>query len=335
MPMKCRARSIRLARGMPVNSSGKATLSVTLRQGKVDSSWNTIPIDLCGPEIVSPPTRPVPSCCDSSPPITLNKVDLPQPDGPMIERNSPCRTLNETLSTAVTGPSGVSKRTDTSSAVRIVSVLTREGALWSISLALAQHGAGHDRRVTRLDAHVDDGDRAVFHRGDGLLKHVRQIPDSVHRPECSGALRARHGGEIDVGLGYLLPDPAVLDRAAAHARDALLVQFIVEERAVVGDDDQQRNFIMRRGPHGGHAHQKIAVAAHRDGKTPRALQRERRADRNAGAAADAAAAVGAEIIQWMAEGPARAIPGERHMRERSGPRTDGAAQRIRHVVDGE
>ncbi len=40
--------------------------------------------------------------------MTLNSVDLPQPEGPMTERNSPGLTLKETLSTAVIGPSGVS-----------------------------------------------------------------------------------------------------------------------------------------------------------------------------------------------------------------------------------
>ena len=33
--------------------------------------------------------------------MTLNKVDLPQPDGPMTPRNSPGATLSETWSTAV------------------------------------------------------------------------------------------------------------------------------------------------------------------------------------------------------------------------------------------
>ena len=58
--MKYLARSVRLARAMPTSSSGKATLSVTLRQGKVDSSWNTMPIDLCGAVMVSPATVTVP-----------------------------------------------------------------------------------------------------------------------------------------------------------------------------------------------------------------------------------------------------------------------------------
>src|SRR4051812_33021029 len=40
----------------------------------------------------------------------LNKVDLPQPDGPMIERNSPSSTARLTSSIAVSGPCGVAKR---------------------------------------------------------------------------------------------------------------------------------------------------------------------------------------------------------------------------------
>ncbi len=91
--MKWRARSTRLAFAMPTISSGKATLSITVRQGKVDSSWNTMPIDLCGPEMVSPATLTTPSWSLSSPPMTLNRVDLPQPDGPITERNSPGLTL--------------------------------------------------------------------------------------------------------------------------------------------------------------------------------------------------------------------------------------------------
>ena len=57
--------------------------------------------------------------------MTLNKVDLPQPDGPITERNSPGLTLNETSSTAMIGPSGVSKRTTMLSTTRMASVLRR------------------------------------------------------------------------------------------------------------------------------------------------------------------------------------------------------------------
>ena len=42
--------------------------------------------------------------------MMLNSVDLPQPDGPITERNSPGTTSNDTSSTAVRTPSCVSKR---------------------------------------------------------------------------------------------------------------------------------------------------------------------------------------------------------------------------------
>ena len=45
----------------------------------------------------------------------LKTVDLPQPEGPISETSSPCATLKETRSTAVMGPSGVSKRLTRSS----------------------------------------------------------------------------------------------------------------------------------------------------------------------------------------------------------------------------
>ncbi len=51
-------RSWRAARAMPCSSSGKATLSITLRQGKQDSSWNTMPIAGCGLRT----RRPRPTC---------------------------------------------------------------------------------------------------------------------------------------------------------------------------------------------------------------------------------------------------------------------------------
>ena len=101
------------------------------------------------------------------------------------------------------------------------------------------------------------------------------------------------------------------------ARDALLVHLVVVERAVVGHDDQQRNAVMHRGPERGHAHQEIAVAAdRRSAMRPVPLQRERRADRDAGTGADAAAAVGAEEVERMAERPARAVPRQRQVGER-------------------
>ena len=48
--MKCAARSCRSRFGIPAISSGNATLSMTVRQGNVDSSWNTMPIAGCVPD---------------------------------------------------------------------------------------------------------------------------------------------------------------------------------------------------------------------------------------------------------------------------------------------
>ena len=54
--------------------------------------------------------------------MTLNKVDLPQPEGPITERNSPGLTLKEMSSTAVIGPSAVSKCTTILSTVKIAAL---------------------------------------------------------------------------------------------------------------------------------------------------------------------------------------------------------------------
>src|SRR6476646_3922706 len=79
---------------MPAISSGNATLSMTVRQGNVDSSWNTMPNAGCVPDTVCPSTATRPSKLPARPPMMLNSVDLPQPEGPISETNSPCATEN-------------------------------------------------------------------------------------------------------------------------------------------------------------------------------------------------------------------------------------------------
>src|SRR5262245_309252 len=51
--------------------------------------------------------------------MMLNNVDLPQPDGPITAKNSPGRTDSDTLSIAVSTPSGVSNCLTMLSTVRI------------------------------------------------------------------------------------------------------------------------------------------------------------------------------------------------------------------------
>src|SRR5581483_5049034 len=51
-----------------------------------------------------PPTDTVPPSGRLSPATMLSRVDLPQPDGPTMARNSPGATSNDTRSSAVKGP---------------------------------------------------------------------------------------------------------------------------------------------------------------------------------------------------------------------------------------
>src|SRR5262249_6266012 len=59
----------------------------------------------------------------------LNRVDLPQPDGPITARNSPGATVKDMRSIATSGPSGVSKRLETSSTMRMGSAAAAAGSM--------------------------------------------------------------------------------------------------------------------------------------------------------------------------------------------------------------
>src|SRR5579862_7638828 len=203
--------------------------------------------------------------------MMLNKVDLPQPDGPITARKSPGATVNDTLSSAVTPSSALPKRMTMSSTTSSADALSACGIgvtrlavdtvamAWPFGVLIsgARHSLRHDGGVARLDADIDDGDVAGVDLCDSLLQRRREIGRLGDRAKTDGALGAAHGGEIDFGLGHALPDPLVLDRAVAHARHPLLVQFVVIERAIVGEHEQQRDLVMHRGPHRGDAHQEI------------------------------------------------------------------------------
>src|SRR5579862_3396776 len=200
--------------------------------------------------------------------MMLNKVDLPQPDGPITARNSPGATVNDTLSSAVTPSSALPKRMTMSSTVSSAgllsacrNVVTRLAVdtvamLWPFGVLIsgARHRLRHDGGVARLDADIDDGDIAGIDFGDGLFQCRREVGRLGDRAKADGALGAAHGGEIDFRFRHALADPLVLDRAVAHARHPLLMQFVVIERAVVGEHEQERDLVMHRGPHRGDAH---------------------------------------------------------------------------------
>src|SRR5580700_5094725 len=236
--------------------------------------------------------------------MMLNKVDLPQPDGPITARNSPGATVNDTLSSAVTPSSALPKRMTMSSTTSSAGPLSVCGSgvtrllvdtaamFWPMGVLIsgARHRLRHDGGIARLDADIDDGDATGVDFGNRLIQRRRELGGFCDRAESDGALGTAHGGEVDFGLRHALADPLVLDRAVAHARHPLLVQFVVIERAIVGEHEQQRDFVMHRGPYRGDAHQEIAVAADRDRQTPGALERQRCADGDSGATANAAAA---------------------------------------------
>src|SRR5258708_3274272 len=122
----------------------------------------------------------------------LNKVDLPQPDGPITARNSPGATVNDTLSSAVTPSSAVPKCmtmfSTTSSAgplsvcgSGITRLLVDTAAIFSarrccqllvgcLSVSCARHRLRHDRGIARLDADIDHGDAAGVDFGNRLLQ---------------------------------------------------------------------------------------------------------------------------------------------------------------------
>ena len=151
--------------------------------------------------------------------------------------------------------------------------------------------------------------------------------------ERDGPLRLRQCREVDVRIGHALADPLVLDRPAAHAGDTLLVQLVIEERAIVRDHKQQRDPVVYGRPQGGHPHQEVTVAADRHRQAAGSLQRQRRAHRDARSAADATATIAADEIQGVAERPPGAVPRQRQVKERDLPLAERCPQCTGQVLD--
>src|SRR5271169_6299626 len=275
--------------------------------------------------------------------MILNNVDLPHPEGPMTARNSPGATSSEMSSSAVRLPSVVAKRIATLSTTRIGDFACVAGVARSLvettatgrSASGARHRGRYGGGVAGLDPHIDDGDLTGIDRGNRLFQNAGKIVGLGDRTEADCALRAAHGGEIDFGISHALADPFVFDWAIARACHALLVQLVVIERAVVGEHEEERNLVMHGRPHRGNAHQEIAVAANRDRQAAGAFESERRADGNARPAADAAAAIGADIVERMAECEPAILPRQRQMRISHWTVTENLAQGARDIFVGE
>src|SRR5207302_8206314 len=160
-----------------------------------------------------------------------------------------------------------------------------------------------------------------------------ELLDLCHRAETGGALGAREGGEVDFGIIDALADPSILDRSSAHAGDPLLMKLVIEEGLVVRDDQKQRDAVMHGGPQRGDAHEVVAISTNSDRQPPGAAQSECGADRNARAAADAAAAIGPDKFERMSKWPARAVPRKRQMREGEWVVADCTPHRVGKIVD--
>ena len=93
----------------PFISRPNATLPSAVRQGNSwAKSWNTTPRSMPWPVTALPPIRISPPVGVMKPAMMLSSVDLPQPLGPTIQRNSEASMLKLTVSTAGTRPEGVS-----------------------------------------------------------------------------------------------------------------------------------------------------------------------------------------------------------------------------------
>src|SRR5437588_9552693 len=102
--------------------------------------------------------------------------------------------------------------------------------------------------VARHHAHVDDAYIALAHKLNGPFQRRLQLGEIGHRPDAERSLRAGHRREVDAGFVDALADPLVLERPAALARHALLVELVVVDGAVVGDDEQARDAVVRGAP---------------------------------------------------------------------------------------
>ena len=77
---------------------------MTRFQGSSVGCWNTIPTSARGPSMVRPARARRPSAGRSRPVTSFSSVDLPQPDGPSTDTNSPGSTPNDSCCSAVSGP---------------------------------------------------------------------------------------------------------------------------------------------------------------------------------------------------------------------------------------
>src|ERR1700693_2781512 len=122
----------------------------------------------------------------------LNKVDLPQPDGPMIDTNSPGAIENDTSSTAVITPSLVTKRlltrstssrrTSRESAASAAAGGGADSPIIGSTAAILRKRGGQRRGIAPLHTNVDDRNRTVVHSANGFFQRGCERDQHLDRP---------------------------------------------------------------------------------------------------------------------------------------------------------
>ena len=242
-----------------------------------------MPMERCEPVISSPSDRDAGRHNASiRPPMMLKSVDLPQPEGPINATNSPCAHL-EARCCRARAPSRCPSRTaSTGEATSSRCASTASLRLARPCRSVTGLSAGFAGRAGRARPRCRCHSRARrAHRPPRPSRHRPPRSPSgspsgrsasrVTGPKPARAWAAGDRREIDLRVVDLLADPFVGSTGRLRSlRHALLMHLVVVERAVVGDDDQQRNAVMHRGPESRCAHHEIAVAQHRHRQPPAA-----------------------------------------------------------------
>src|SRR6266436_2287594 len=99
-----------------------------------------------------PATVNDPEVCLSIPPMLASSVDLPQPEGPSRQTNSPLRISSDTLSSACTfcDASRPAKTFDTRSIAMAVGAVARGGLASVMDAAVATSGATSELHRNKL-----------------------------------------------------------------------------------------------------------------------------------------------------------------------------------------
>src|SRR6266705_4639012 len=159
-------------------STASWTFSKQVSQGSREWFWKTTPRSGPGPVTSRSASRTWPSVASRSPATMLSSVDLPQPECPISETNSPARMSRLISSSAQNGPFFVSNTLRTLSICKYLSV---------IPCSLVAEAAGsEDHQLFEREA--DDADRED---GDDDVLHVEVVP-FVPYPEPDAHAAGEH-----------------------------------------------------------------------------------------------------------------------------------------------